>query len=114
MAQFESLKADVKKRGASLIFIAAQKRGGMLDPEKYFQENKISFPFLLDEDRSVTKTYGVYHMLGLDAFNIARPATFVVDRDKVVRFIYVGSSQTDRAPIEDIFKALKTRASTAR
>jgi peroxiredoxin len=105
MAQFEPLKSKIEAAG-SLIYIAAEKRGGMFKPEKYLAEHPISFPFLLDEDRAVTKAYGVYQRLRLDAINIARPATFVIDRNGAIRYIYVGSSQFDRAPTEEVLSAL--------
>jgi peroxiredoxin len=106
MAQLEPLKKDITKAGASLAFIAAQSPGGLFDPLKYLSEHPVPFPFLLDADRCVTKAYGVYHLIGLDAFNIARPATFIVDRKRIVRFIHVGSGQTDRTPLEEIFGVL--------
>ena len=83
----------------------------MFKPEKYLAEHPISFPFLLDEDRAVTKAYGVYQRLHFDAINIARPATFVVDRSGTVRYIRVGANQLDHAPVEEIVSALKTSRS---
>jgi peroxiredoxin len=109
MAQLEPLKDRLKQAGASLVYLAAQKRGGMFDPEKYLIEHPVPFPFLLDEDRSVTKLYGVYHGIGLDAFNIAHPATFVIGRDGVIRYIHVGASQVDRAPIDELMRAAEKR-----
>lgn len=107
MAQFEPYQSEIRAANASFVYIAAQKRGGLFNPEKFLIEHPISFPFLLDEDRSVTKSYGVYHLIGLDAYNIARPATFVIDKQGLIRFMYVGSSQTDRVPVADILKELK-------
>ena len=107
MAQFEPLKDEFAKLGASVIFIAAQKRGGMFKPEKFFDKNPVSFPFLLDEDRAVTKAYGVYHRIGKDAFNIAHPATFIVGRDGNIRWIYVGDNQLDRAPLENVLEQVR-------
>jgi peroxiredoxin len=105
MAQFEPLKDRVKLAG-SLLYVAAEKRHGMFKPEKFLVEHPISFPFLLDEDRQVTKAYGIYQRLGLDAINIARPSTFVVDETGVIRFLHVGATQTDRAPVEQVLAAL--------
>jgi peroxiredoxin len=102
MAQFESQKEEIGKTGARLAYVAAQTRGGVFDPEKFFVENSISFPFLLDEDRSVTKAYGVYQWLGFDGVNIAHPATFVIDTTGVVRHIYVGGSQWNRMPLDEL------------
>jgi peroxiredoxin len=106
MAQFEPLQAEIEQLGASLLFVAAEKREGMFKPERFFGKHPVSFPFLLNEDRSVTKAYGVYNRLALDAIHIAKPATFVVDQSGVVRFIYVGKNQLDRAPIEQVIEAV--------
>lgn len=107
MAQFEPIKSKLDSAKASMVFIAAQRRGGLFSPEGYLAEHSVSFPFLLDENRAVTKAYGVYHRIGFDAYDIARPATFVIGTDGRIRYIYVGSSQTDRAPIESILSALR-------
>jgi peroxiredoxin len=107
MAQFGSAKNEMEEAGAQVVFIAAEKRGGWFKPEEFLANNPAPFPFLLDEDRRVTKAYGIYHRLGLDAVNIARPATFVVDRGGVVRFAYVGMSQIDRIAIGAIVEVVK-------
>ena len=90
-----------------MVYIAAEKRDGMWNPAKYLREHPVSFPFLLDEDRSVTKAYGLYHRLGHDAIHIAHPATLVVDREGIVGYIYRGEDQTDRAPVEDVLEAAR-------
>ncbi len=93
--------------GVQLVYIAAERRNGMFKPEEFLKKNPTSFPFLLDEDRSVTKAYGVYNRLSMEAINIARPATFVLAHEGVVRFIHVGSIQTDRADVEEVMTALR-------
>jgi peroxiredoxin len=107
MAQLEPLVSDIRNAGAQLAYIAAEKRQGIFKPVAYLEKNPVSFPFLLDEDRSVTKAYGLYHRIGMDAFNIAHPATLVIDMGKMVRYIYRGDSQTDRAPVEPVLEAAK-------
>ena len=42
----------------------------------------LPFFVLIDETRAVTKQYGVWRRLGLDAWNIARPALFAIDSDR--------------------------------
>jgi len=105
MAQFESRKRDVEAAGAQLAFLAAEKRSGVWRPERFLEKHPISFPFLLDEDRAVTKEYGVHNALSKDALNIAHPATFVIDRGGVVRYIYRGDNQNDRAPLDEVIRA---------
>ena len=90
-----------------MAFVAAEKRDGVWKPGKFLEKHPISFPFLLDEDRVATKAYGLHHALGADALNIAHPATFVIDREGAVRFIYRGDNQNDRAPLETVLQAAK-------
>jgi peroxiredoxin len=107
MAQFEPHKDEIERAGAQLMFVAAEKGEGFFKPGKFLEKNPISFPFLLDEDRAVTKAYGLYHRFGHDAINIAHPASLVVDRQRVLRYIYRGDNQADRAPIEQVLEAAK-------
>ena len=108
MAQLEPLKNAIPQAGASLVYIAAEKRRGIFRPEKFFRDHPISFPFLLDEDRNVTRAYGIHHLIGTDALNIARPATFVIDRTGIIQFLFVGENQHDRAPIADVVQAVRS------
>ena len=107
MAQFESQKQKVAKAGAQLVYVAAERRGGVWRPETFLAKHPISFPFLLDEDSAVTKEYGLYHAIGIDAFDIAHPATLVIDRRGIVRWIYRGDNQFDRAPLDSVLKAVR-------
>jgi peroxiredoxin len=106
MAQFEPHQDEIKGADAQLVYIAAEKSEGMFKPAKYLAAHPFSFPFLLDEDRTVTKAYGLYHRFGHDAINIAHPASLVVDRGGIVRYIYRGDSQLDRVPIGGILEAV--------
>jgi len=79
-------------------------------PEKvqsFMTGQGLALPILIDADRAITKRYGVYHALGLDALNTARPSTFLIDRDGTVRFMYVGEGQNDRPDPETIVAELR-------
>ena len=106
MAQFEPRKREIGQLGANLVFIAAEKRGGIWKPAAYLAKHPISFAFLLDEDCTVTQAYGLYHPWGHDAFRIAYPATLIVDRQSFIRHIYRGSSQRDRMPVQEVLSVL--------
>jgi peroxiredoxin len=108
MAQLELMKSEIKRAGAQLAYIAAEKAEGVWKPAKFLVSHPVSFPFLLDKDRAVTKAYGLYHRIGMDALHIAHPATLVIDRDRTVDYIYRGDSQTDRAPFHQVMEAVKT------
>ena len=69
---------------------------------RYVEDNGLPFYILVDESREVTKRYGVWHRLGLDAWNIARPALFVIERTGMIRAIFVGESQEEFPTSDEI------------
>ena len=107
MAQYESYKEEIEGPG-SLVYVAAEKRGGIFKPEKFLEKQPTSFPFLLDEDRKVTKSYGIYVAMNIESINIARPACFVLDRNGLIKYLYLGSNQFDRAPMDQVMQAFKS------
>src|SRR5262249_4167888 len=111
MAQYESYKGEIENLG-SLVFVAAEKRGGLFKPEKFLEKQPISYPFLLDEDRAVTKNYGVYIAMNVESINIARPACFVLNRGGIIQYIYLGANQLDRAPMDQVMQAFKSTRET--
>ena len=44
---------------------------------RYIEETGLPFDILIDERRDMLRAYGVWHRVGLDAWNIARPAVFL-------------------------------------
>ena len=63
------------------------------------------FPILCDPGRGIVKAYGVWHPLGIDSFNTAHPASFLIDsRTGRVRYAFVGSTQFARAPLSEILR----------
>jgi peroxiredoxin len=73
---------------------------------RYVEDAGLPFHILVDETREVTKRYGVWHRLGLDAWNISRPALFVIDRSGIVRAVFVGESQEEFPAPPEIGTAL--------
>jgi peroxiredoxin len=108
MAQVESRKAEIEAAGSALAFIAAEKRDGVWRPGRFLEKHPISSPFLLDENRAVTKVYGLHHALATDALNIAHPATLIIDRSGIVRYVYRGDNQNDRAALGEVIAAAQS------
>ena len=108
MTQFESAYNEFEKRGAAVVFIAAQKIDGWFKGKEHVHKRKYPFPILFDETRTVTHAYGVYHALAMDAYNIARPATFVVSAGGKICWIAVSPSQRERPRLDDIFDAIES------
>jgi peroxiredoxin len=74
---------------------------------RYIEETGLPFNILVDESRDVLKAYGVWQRLGLDAWNIARPALFLVDRSGAIRYSFIGQSQDEFPSHEEILRELE-------
>jgi peroxiredoxin len=73
---------------------------------RYIEDTGLPFNILVDDSRDVVKAYGVWHQVGLDAWNIARPALFLVDRQGIIRYSFVASSQFEFPTHEEIVAEL--------
>lgn len=76
----------------------------------FVEKNGITFPLLVDKTREVIKQYGVYHWLSLEAYNIARPSTFIIDKIGIIRYMYIGAHQFDLVEQSEILESLKAVA----
>ncbi len=73
---------------------------------RYVEDTGLPFNILIDDTRGVIKAYGVWHRIGIDAWNIARPALFVVSADGVIRAVFVGERQDEFPSHEQILDAV--------
>jgi len=78
----------------------------------YIEETGLPFDILIDETREVLKAYGVWHRVGLDAWNIARPAVFVIDRSGAIRYSFIGRTQGEFPSSAELSRALDGLART--
>jgi peroxiredoxin len=72
----------------------------------YIEETGLPFDILVDEPRDVLRAYGVWHRIGLDAWNIARPAVFLIQTDRRIRYSFIGNQQREFPGQEEILAAL--------
>ena len=89
----------------SVVAVVAQQSAAV---RRYVEDNGLPFHILIDSTRDVTKQYGVWHRLALDAWNIARPALFVIDRDGILRAIFVGETQEEFPSSDEIDAIVNT------
>ena len=72
---------------------------------RYVEETGLPFDILIDERRDMMRAYGVWHRLGLDAWNIGRPAVFLIDQDGTIRYSAIGERQHEFPTQEEILAA---------
>lgn len=73
---------------------------------RFIEETGLPFNILVDESRAVVKAYGVWHALGLTAWNIARPALFLIDRSGAIRYSFIANRQEEFPEHTEIMEAI--------
>jgi peroxiredoxin len=90
--------------GAQVVAVVAQKAENV---RRYIEETGLPFNILIDESRDVLRGYGVWHRVGLDAWNIARPALFLVEPDGRITYSFVADRQHEFPSHDEIVNALR-------
>ena len=67
--------------------------------EHYMGGSKVPFQILLDEDFKAVDHFGIRG-------DLAKPATYILDKEGKVRFAYVGTSTADRPSLKALLKQL--------
>ena len=86
-----------------MVPIVAQDVRGV---RRYIEEVGFPLDILVDETRGTSRAYGVWHRMGIAAWNIARPAVFLIDQDWTIRYLFVGQRQTEYPSQEDILRVM--------
>ena len=86
-----------------MVAVVAQKSENV---RRYIEETGLPFNILIDESRDVLRQYGVWHRVGLDAWNIARPALFLIEPDGRITYSFVAERQHECPSHEEILAAL--------
>jgi peroxiredoxin len=82
--------------------VLAQNRDAV---RRYIEETGLPFDVLIDERRDMARAYGVWHRIGIDAWNIARPASFLIEQDGRITYSFIGDHQHEFAPLDEILAA---------
>ena len=69
------------------------------------QTTGAKFQILSDIEKKVIISYGILN--AAEHGGIAHPSTFIVDKEGVIRFLYVGKDATDRPSDESILEEIK-------
>jgi peroxiredoxin len=77
--------------------------------KRFIEDQGLPFDVLVDDTRDTVKAYDVWHAVGLDAWNIARPALFLIEPDGLIAYSFVASWQFEFPTHEEILDLLAAR-----
>ena len=100
---------ELKSAGAQLVAIDPHEpwAAKSLLKEVGIPADLVSYPLLCDAGYTVGSTYGVSFQMRIHTEISSRPATFIIDRDGMLRYARRGKTFGDRPSIDDILAELK-------
>jgi len=109
MGHIRKITGEFEKRNTTVVGIMAQNPAKV---KEYLENRTYPFPFLVDADRGVVKDYGVHVRANFESYNIARPSNFILDREGIIRYIFIASHQMEFPQDEDLFAVLEEIGTT--
>ncbi len=91
---------EFQKRDAQVLVIAPD---SAKHAQAYFQRNDIPFPCLTDPER---RAYSLYDVKSALVSLGQRPGLFIIDKESIVRYAYLGWQQWEIPSIEETLRQL--------
>ena len=96
-------KEQIAELEGTLLIVSCEDRAGA---REYLDGGTCPFSLLIDPFFEASLAFGVFQKFSWGAVNVARPASFIIDRCGFVRHCHVGSSPIDAAPLDDLLEKL--------
>ncbi|MBI4603421.1 MAG: redoxin domain-containing protein [Planctomycetes bacterium] len=111
LAALAEARERLRDLGAKVLVVACERPPAAA---RYLEERPLPLTLLLDETRAVARGYGVLQRFSLPRWNVARPASFVIDRCGFVRYAWVARLPIHAAPLEEVCRTLAELAGRRR
>lgn len=100
---------DIETQDARLLAVDPHEKWAarFLLKDTGLETDDLHFPLLMDAAHTVSATYGVPFQMRIHTEWSSRPATFVIDREGVIRYARRGKTFSDRPKPDDILAVLK-------
>ena len=110
--KLKTLLNEEQKHDTEILAVSPDTKENLLTMmEKIAAEDSVAsdFPFLSDINLSVINRYGIFNPDGAGGgrFQVPHPATFVIDKDGVVRWSFIEVDYSIRPTNEQILEALE-------
>ncbi|PYM23220.1 MAG: hypothetical protein DMD78_12500 [Candidatus Rokuibacteriota bacterium] len=108
MAELQGLGAELSEAEKAGVEIVAVSPDPNEQSHKMAEGLHLGYRFLADRDLAVSRRYGLVHPRGgPNGEDVPRPATLVLDRDGVVRWLSVSRNFQVRPDPGDVLRAVR-------
>lgn len=108
MAELQGLGAELseaERAGIEVIAVSPDENG---QSQRLADGLRVSYRFVADPDLAVTRRYGLIHRRGgPGGRDVPRPATVLLDRDGVVRWVSLSANYQVRPDPRDVARAVR-------
>ena len=99
LVEFQRFSEKIHRFQTEIIAISAD---NALEMNKTTRELGIRYLLISDAKKRIIKGLGVLH----PREGIARPSTFIIDKNGVVRYVHLGKYPSDRPTVQQVMQAL--------
>lgn len=105
LCTFQDSLASLKNLDAEVLAISVDAPFSNL---AFAEKSKLTFPILSDYTREAVNAYGValHDFAGMPGYTAAHRAVFVIDREGIVRYAWVGANPGLEPNYEEVSKAV--------
>ena len=108
MAELQGLGAELSEAEKAGVEIVAVSPDPNEQSHKMAEGLHLGYRFLADRDLAVSRRYGLVHPRGgPDGQDVPRPATVLLDRNGVVRWLSLSSNYQVRPDPRDVVRAVR-------
>ena len=108
MAELQGVGAALSEAERAGLEIVAVSPDRNEQSQKLAEGLRLAYRFVADTDLAVTRRYGLVHARGgADGQDVPRPATVVLDRAGVVRWVSVSRNYQVRPDPDDVLRAVR-------
>src|SRR5262245_29755421 len=109
MAELQGLGAQLSEAERAGVEIVAVSPDSNEHSQQVAEGLRLNYRFVADRDLTVARRYGLVHRAGgPDGQDVPRPATIVVDRDGLVRWVCVSRNFQVRPDPGDVLRAVRS------
>lgn len=110
--KLKALLSEQQKHDTEILAVSPDTKENLLQMmANIAEEDSVAsdFPFLSDLDLAVINRYGIYNPDGAGGgrFEVPHPATFVIDKEGVVRWSFIEVDYSIRPTNEQVLEALE-------
>ncbi len=98
-------KQRIEELGGNLLIVSCEDPGSA---GSYLDAGTCPFSLLVDPAFEASRAFCVFQKFSWGAVNVARPASFIIDRCGFLRYCHTGSSPVDAAPLEELLGSLRS------